>query len=338
MAGSAIHLHSAQPVVVETRDAFSRHGEELLVARYAPGVADRRFTWPATDITPDGYRDQEGLVAHVDGVVAGRAILETAFHPLAELVNLEVHPPYRGRGVGSAIVSHAIETAARAGFLAIHVQTFADEVGAHRLYARHGFLPATRGEMLRLWRFLNLPALAQFFYDHPLALFESTSGDTPRQHMLRWRDPTGEDQLAVAITGGSCQFDSDGIRPAVSTLRLRTGAVRLTAKCESQSIRVGESVCARIALTNEGSEELTGGFRIGLNPGFAIASDHPGGERFALDAGATLERALTITVEPSFPRELLCIASYWSVPVTVEVLLGDHTFWLTIEVRFGKPN
>jgi len=246
MTGNASPLSSGC-ACVETRDEFSRHGEELLVARYGPGVADRGFTWPARGVTAQNYRDTEGIVARVDGVVAGRAILEAVFHPLAELVNLEVHPPYRGRGVGSAIVRHAVETAARAGFLAIHVQTFLNETGPHRLYARCGFLPATRGEMLRLWKFLNLPALAQFLYDHPLALFDSKPG-AAGTHLLHWHEAAGEDELAVTITGGSCQFDSKGVRPAVSGLRLRSGPIRLRATLEADGARIGERCDVRLNL------------------------------------------------------------------------------------------
>ena len=337
MTGNAIQAQSAQPVVVETRDAFSRHAEEVIVARYGPGVADRGFHWPATGVAVEDFRDKEGIVARVDDVAVGRAILEAVFYPLAELVNLEVHPPYRGHGVGSAIVRHAVATAARAGFLAIHVQTFLDNVGAHRLYARHGFLPATRGEMLRLWKFLNLPALAQFLHDHPMALFESTPAVGSREHLLRWHEASGGDEIAVTLTGGSCQFDSDGVGPAVSALRLRSCAVRLAASFAANSTaRQGDTVAAHLTLTNESGSELSGGFRIGLNPGFRIASDHPGGERFSLDSGATLERTLPIKLEPSFPSELLRICSYRSVPITAEFLLGDHAFWLTTQVHIGE--
>jgi len=333
MADSATHLQSAQKVVVETRDVSAEHAEDLLIARYHPGIAKSGYQWPPTGVTVQDFRNQEGIVARVDGVVAGRAILEGVFYPLAELVNLEVHPPYRGQGVGSAIVRHAIHAAARAGFLAIHAQTFKNEVAAHRMYARQGFLPATRGEMLRIWRFLNLPVLAQFQHDHPMALFESKPGADVREHILRWYEPGGEDELAVTLTGGSCQFDSGGIGPAVSGLRLRSGAVHLAATLDGNAAApVGKTFPVHMALTNEGSSELTGGFRIGLNPGFRVASDHPGGERFSLDCGATLERTLSIEIERSFPSDVLRICSYWSVPVTVEFLLGDHTFWLATQV------
>jgi len=36
----------------------------------------------------------------LDGRVVGKVTLDTAYPPYAELVNLLVHPEYRGRGIG----------------------------------------------------------------------------------------------------------------------------------------------------------------------------------------------------------------------------------------------
>ena len=332
-----VYTQSA-PVLVAPRDDSAQHAEALLIARYHPGIADRGFAWPEVGITLENFRNKEGIVARVDGVVAGRAVLDRAFYPLAEFVNLEVAPAHRGRGVGSAIVRHALETAARLGFLAVHAQVFRNNVPAHRLYARHGFLPATQGEMLRLWRFLNLPVLDQFSHDHPLALFETLAGREPRTHLLRWRDPLGEDELQLTLTGGSCQFDSDGVGPAVSALRLRSGEVRLAATLGAISpAAIGETFALTLSLTNEGDCELAGGFRVGLNTGFRIASDHPGGERFSLSPGASLERIVMVELTDSFSAHLLRISCYQSVPVSVDFLLGDHTFWLAGQVPLKDP-
>jgi RimJ/RimL family protein N-acetyltransferase len=301
-------------------------------------MAGRGFEWPATGITGvEEFRDKEVIVARIDGVVVGRAILDAVFYPFAELENLVVSPAYRGRGVGSAIVRHAVETAARAGFLAIHAQTFKNNVPAHRLYARHGFLPTTQGEMLRVWRFLNLPALDLFRHAHPMALFESIASSEPRTRLLRWRDPLSEDELAVTLTGGSCQFDSGGVGPAVSALRLRSSQVRLTATLGPISpVQIGETAAVSLELTNEGESELVGGFRIGLTTGFRIAADHPGGEQFSLSAGAILERTVTVELTDSFPADLLRISSYQSVPVSVDFLLDDRTFWLAAQAPIER--
>lgn len=320
------------------RDPFARHGEELVRARYGPEVADHGFEWPQIGVTPEDFRDKEVIVSHIGGVVAGRAILDMAFYPLAELENLEVSPPFRSRGVGSAIVRHAIETASRAGFLAIHVQTARDNLTAQRRYAQNGFLPATRGEMLRVWRFLNLPALSQFLHDHPMALFDSRR-TSDREHTLRWADTGSEDELAVTIRGGSCQGDSDGLAPAVSALRLRSGSVKLTASLDAdRSAQLGGTFSTRIALANEGPDDLAGGFRIGLNPGFHVASDYPGGERFSIPPGAAVERSVAVALDSDFPVATLGVCAYPSVPITVDLLLGDHTFWLVAQALVSQTN
>jgi len=337
MADQTTRAGHPKPAVAETRDVSARHAEELLRSRYWPGVADRGFEWPAAGVTMEDFRDEEVIVARIDGVVVGRAILDAVFYPLAELENLEVAPAYRGRGVGSAIVRHAVETAARAGFLAIHAQTFKNSAPAHRLYARHGFLPTTQGEMLRVWQFLNLPALDQFRYDHPMALFQSIAGSEPHTRLLRWCDPLSEDELDVTLAGGSCQSDSGGVGPAVSAVCLRSSQVRLTATLDAISpARIGETVAVRLSLVNEGEADLAGGFRIGLNTGFRIAADHPGGEQFSLPSGSSLDRTVMVELTDSFPADLLRISSYQSVPVSVDFLLGDHTFWLAAQAPIER--
>ena len=320
------------------RDRLSTHGEELIRARYWPGQADHSFEWPEIGVAPEDFRATEVIVSRIGGVVAGRAILDAAFYPLAELENLEVSPPFRGSGAGSAVVRHAIETASRAGFLAIHAQTHKDNIAAQRLYARHGFMPVTRGEMLRVWRFLNLPVLSQFLHDHPMALLDSRQV-SDRAHVLCWRDTGSEDELAVTIRGGSCQSDSDGVGPAVSELRLRSGSVRLTATLDADpSVQLGGTFSIRIALANEGTNELAGGFRVGLNPGFRIASDYPGGEQFSIPPGATVERSVAIALESDLPIAILGGCAYPSVPVSVDFLLGDHTFWLAAQTHVTQTN
>ena len=123
MADQTIRVGVSQVPLAETMNPFAQHAEELLRSRYWSGMADRGFKWPATGVTVEDFRDKEVIVARVDGVVVGRAILDAVFYPLAELENLEVAPAHRGRGVGSAIVRYALETAARAGFLAFASST-----------------------------------------------------------------------------------------------------------------------------------------------------------------------------------------------------------------------
>jgi GNAT superfamily N-acetyltransferase len=320
------------------RDRFSTHGEELIRSRYGPEVADRSFEWPQTGVTPEDFRDKEVIVAHIGGVVAGRAILDAVFYPLAELENLEVSPSFRSCGVGSAIVNYAIESASRSGFLAIHVQTDKDNITAQRLYARHGFMPVTRGQMLRVWRFLNLPVLSQFLRDHPMTLLDSRQV-SDQEHLLCWHDSGSEDELAVTIRGGSCQSDSDGLAPSVSVLRLQSGSIKLTAALDADlEVKLGAAFSTRITLANEGANELVGGLRLSLNQGFEITSDYPGGEQFAIPPGTAVERSVTVRLASDFPVAILGICAYPSVPISVDFLLGDNTFWLATQTHVIQTN
>ncbi len=142
-------------VEVSFRDRFSTHGEELVRSRIGKGMTESPLTWPNVAPDFDNSRNEQTLVVKVDGVVAGRAVLGAVTYPFAELENLEVMPAFRRRGLASRLVAEAVTRASEMGFLAVHLQTFLNERPAHALYAGHGFLPATQGEMLRMVRFLN---------------------------------------------------------------------------------------------------------------------------------------------------------------------------------------
>jgi ribosomal protein S18 acetylase RimI-like enzyme len=110
------------------------------------------------------YRN--AVVAHLDGKVAGmllayrlaapdaQALAELPsvpplLQPLVELeyrvpgsfyVNaLAVFPPYRGRGIGAALLDIALVRARRVRCERLSVQVFAENEGAFRLYLRSGY-------------------------------------------------------------------------------------------------------------------------------------------------------------------------------------------------------
>ena len=208
---------TANDIDICFRDAFTKHGEELVRSLDGESIPNHALLWPniADDLSALRSREQP-LVARIDGVVVARAFFEAELYPFAELQNLYVAPEYRGKGVGTRIVADIVKRAAELGYLAIHIQTHLDNMTAQKLYLRHGFIPAQQGKMLRMIRFINLPLLSSFLSAHPLVRFDSRAieGDD-RRWLLEWSSLTNTDKLAIHVAGGSCQAENNGFAPGV---------------------------------------------------------------------------------------------------------------------------
>ncbi len=65
-----------------------------------------------------------------------------ATHPFtAEIVNLAVDPGFQRRGIGSALIAHAMREARGQGFRRLEIATGYDEKGPLKLYRSLGFEP-----------------------------------------------------------------------------------------------------------------------------------------------------------------------------------------------------
>jgi GNAT superfamily N-acetyltransferase len=321
-------------IEVMVRDAFSSHGEGIVRSRYAADVRERWLTWPQIIGVPIEEFDFDVIVARVNGVVAGRAILEAVYYPFAELENLEVVPAFRGRGIGGQIVADAIRKSADKGFLAIHLQTDLDNVAAHRLYARHGFLAATQGEKLKLVRFLNYPALSHFLWEYPLALFDSRPVESFSLPVweLSWTNPIGKENLAIQIYGGSCQADSDDLGPAISSFQLESGVIHLKTNIRApRALTKGQMFNLEINIANLGSKDLEGACRLLLNPGFRPAPDTLGSAKFCLKPESSEKIVLPVELLASFNDEVFKICAFDSVSTVAEIFIGDYIFWLSCQ-------
>jgi GNAT superfamily N-acetyltransferase len=60
--------------------------------------------------------------------------------PVCWLEDMIVHPDYRRKGIGSRLLEAAIDHAKTHGFLRITLLTDPDNVEAHQVYKRHGFV------------------------------------------------------------------------------------------------------------------------------------------------------------------------------------------------------
>lgn len=80
------------------------------------------------------------VVAYLAGSEAGIVSGATPTTSNAQLVSLWVAPEARGRGVGDALIHTIIDWARGNGARAMHLDVFADNAHAIRLYQRHGFV------------------------------------------------------------------------------------------------------------------------------------------------------------------------------------------------------
>lgn len=93
------------------------------------------------------------LVARQQGeVIAMVSLLLTISTALggrvALLEDMVVHPHFRGKGIGSKLLSFAIEDARKQQVLRITLLTDHDNHAAQRLYQQHGFKPSS----MQTWR------------------------------------------------------------------------------------------------------------------------------------------------------------------------------------------
>ncbi|RLG82847.1 MAG: hypothetical protein DRO18_08400, partial [Thermoprotei archaeon] len=69
-----------------------------------------------------------------EGGVIGKVTLDLAYKPYAKIVNLIVHPNYRGQGIGRRLVEKCIRIAEDRGFYIQYLMTDISNFTAHRLY------------------------------------------------------------------------------------------------------------------------------------------------------------------------------------------------------------
>ena len=316
------------------RNRFTSRGEQVVHGYDEMSFPCEVYTWPnaAAQLSEVGQR--EPLVATIDGVCAGRCFLEIEQYPFAELQNLVVAPHYRRRGIGSALVADTISRASELGYLAIHLQVNKDNTVAQALYTKHGFLSAQQGERLKMIRFLDYPALELFLSRHPLALLSSRRDEASKLWEMKWEDDMSGDSVSILLSGGSCQGDSDGFGPGVGAFRLQCGETHLRADVTGpDAVSKGKDLSIALKVENKGSTEVKGSCRLLLNTGFAPKQGTNGYGTFRVAAEAFQSLELPVTVTDSFDADFWKYTCFSSVPVCVEVFVGEHVFWLAKQVK-----
>lgn len=320
-------------IEVTYRDAYAGHMEQVVHNLMGDDTMPAAHTWPKPDITVEDWQNQQIIVASVNGVIAGRAVLSSGYYPFLEFENFTVDPAYRGQGVGSRVLAFAIRRAAEKGYLAIHLQTEFGNRPAQRLYVKNGFLPAIQGQYLRMVHFLFYPALSRFLGDHPVALVRSEKG-TRSVWDLRWQDPVSSDFLSLSLSGGSAQADSNGRGPGVAGFEIDDRGDAYSAQVSgSDDVGKGSDFQLHVRLHNKGSNPIVGACRLLLNVGFEPAESCRGSQAVCVDPHGEQEIVLNVRMLESFDDNIMKVLTYRSAAVAVEFLIGGNIFWLSHEVK-----
>ena len=82
------------------------------------------------------------LVAVCDSSIVGFAVAVPYLeHRLLHLADLAVAPEWRGRGIGSMLLSQLENIALEAGIVAVFLETWVSNIEARRFYERRGYRP-----------------------------------------------------------------------------------------------------------------------------------------------------------------------------------------------------
>jgi len=238
--------------------------------KFAEGVTalHRAVGWPFSPnvfrVWRESYPYSRVFVAVMDGRVLGKVTLDMAYQPYAEIVNLMVHPDYRGHGVGSGLLRHCLNVADNANFNIAYLMTETGNRAAHGLYEKFGFAPSIvsrRRGMMWLFRFSKGTTAHSFLKSHPFSELRTARRRVAFMgrslYRVRWLDPIGGDMLALYFKGQPGQ-PSWGIAPRISGVHVKSGGINLKVVAEELISRVDSSGKTKAQLTflNEGEETV----------------------------------------------------------------------------------
>ncbi|MCJ8309177.1 MAG: GNAT family N-acetyltransferase [Rhizobiaceae bacterium] len=113
-------------------------------ARYRDKIADLP---PVSDGVEEDIRDNQVWVIETDGDLAGVLVLVAASGAdFIKLANVAVHPDHGGKGLGRALIDHAIATCKDQGFDEIRLNTHAAMTDNIGLYQHLGWHEIGRSE------------------------------------------------------------------------------------------------------------------------------------------------------------------------------------------------
>jgi len=209
------------------------------------------------------------LAVNVEGRIVGKVTLDLAYRPYAEIVNLMVHPNHHGRGVGRGLLEECIRVAEVHGFHIQYLMTGVNNIVAHRLYSRYGFIPTILpGRLDRgynwLFRFSKKTFVAEFLDSTPFATYKASRRRTVladrKLYKAGWKSLLSSDRLYLYFEGQPGQPPTAGTMPRISGVEILQKGLGLKISIHEESIKIGraEPSVFQLRVANIGGREAGG--------------------------------------------------------------------------------
>jgi len=156
--------------------------------------------------------------------------LDLAYKPYAEIVNLMVHPDYRGQGIGKRLIEECVKIAEDKGFYIQYLMTDVSNFIAHKLYHKYGFIPAilpqkiVKGRDMWLFRFSRKTFVIEYLDTHPFTNYNVSKKRVRYMDMkvyrIGWNDVLSQDHLYLYFKGQPGQPTGKGTMPRITGVKI----------------------------------------------------------------------------------------------------------------------
>lgn len=109
----------------------------LRIQRSSPSAAQ----WPESAYRHLGSAHENAWVAEHDGALSG-FLVARLIAPEMEILNLAVDASLRRKGIGTALLRHALLSGSQDGFCKVFLEVRSSNKEARSFYEVHGFVPA----------------------------------------------------------------------------------------------------------------------------------------------------------------------------------------------------
>lgn len=327
----------------------------VVVRGYREGDADRLTklfdALGLRHMGPEGFKGKgeekwvEDLVAETrDGELAGRVRFEYPYPPYGEIVNMGVHPDHRRKGIGEALLRACIDLARSSGNEVIQLQTDFDNLAAHHMYAKHGFIyaiprSADSHGMIGLLNLRDISIYGHFYAHYPFATMRKPTRIRRPGHcrIREWStevtDPLSGALLAVRVRGTPAQVDM----PVISGWRFEDPETHTGWQIASDSLprSLAPGSETRIQVTAENLPESERDLEVALESVYPPVTHTTKIEPICLSPGQSSQLDIEAKV-PSALDEHISASSYPNIPVTCSLRVSRFALPVTISFFIGN--